>query len=279
MPVYEDRIRADRPFGSLLVGVDATLSGDRVLDLAVALASERRLPVHLATVRSPGLSPEVDAAEAGTRAEVLRDAGIEVTVHLLESNDPADALTTLAATLPAPLLCFATHARTALGAVFLGSVTIDVEALWRGPVLLVGPRVVPETSTPTRLVICVDDETDVGPLAALAGSWRSTFGGNVEVFEAVAPGTVGSTANSGEPVTTELKRAIAEIDGATVRWAADRDPARAVLAATDEPGTVIAVHSHVRRGLARVARGSVAGEVLHSSTVPVLILPRAGDEG
>jgi nucleotide-binding universal stress UspA family protein len=264
------------PFECILLGIDESPNGDRALEVAAGLAADRWIAVHLAIVRSPGLSAAIDEAAATDRAEPMRQAGLDVTVHLLESNDPAEALAALAGSLPRPLVCLATHGRTAVAARVFGSVSLDLEQLWAGPLLLIGPDAALDRHTPTTLVACVSGDDDVDPLIALAQSWVSTFGGSMEFFEAVDPSSVPPGAKPDAPATDELQRA-ADLSDAAVTWVADRDPARAILDRAAPGGVVLALHSHGRTGLKRVRYGSVAGSVLHRGAAPVLVLPRRED--
>jgi nucleotide-binding universal stress UspA family protein len=264
------------PFECILLGNDESPNADRALEVAAGLAAHSGIAVHLAIVRSPGLAAAVDEAAASVRAEPMRQAGLDVVVHLMESNDAAEALGALAATLPQPLVCLATHGRTALGTRLFGSVSLELEHQWPGPILLVGPEASLDHDVPATVVACVSGADDVDPLVALARSWVSTFGGSMEFFEAVDPSSVSPDAKPDAPATDELQRA-ADLSGAAVAWVADRDPARAILDRAAPGGVVVALHSHGRSGLARIRHGSVAGSVLHRGRAPVLVLPRRAD--
>jgi nucleotide-binding universal stress UspA family protein len=138
-----------------------------------------------------------------------------------------------------------------------------------GPVLVVGPRVDHDALLSDNLLVCIDKFALESSLLEVAHAWQSTFGGRVELFEAVV-----GMASTGRPApTAELRQAHSLNPTAATTVVESHDPVRAILDAASASNSVIALASHLRRGLDRAVLGSVAWEVVRWSPTPVLVVP------
>jgi nucleotide-binding universal stress UspA family protein len=135
--------------------------------------------------------------------------------------------------------------------------------------LAIGPDVPDDYQLGATLMVAIDEESVHTSLLDAAASWQATFGGTVELFEAVTRGSI----NVDVSPTDELRAAQALLPTATVTVVESHDPPRAIGDAAMSSGSVIAVAAHARGGLERLLRGSVTGELLHWGTVPLLIVP------
>jgi nucleotide-binding universal stress UspA family protein len=101
--------------GPLVWCSDGSATSRTALPLAVTLASVLAVAAHIVTVRSPedddyGLA--VDAARQAHLDELgasFRDAGVPATITVLDSPEPAPAITELATSVGASLIVTATH--------------------------------------------------------------------------------------------------------------------------------------------------------------------------
>lgn len=183
------------------------------------------------------------------------------------------------------LVCLATHGRDR-SAGLAHSVSAGVVAGSAGPVLLVGPKVLPTASADHRLVACVDGTTESEGIVPIAIAWAAALHRDLTIMTVAEPvpeslrhpdtyprmhgphgdadGYVDSlaTAWSGPvTVTGEVVYDPVDVDGAIVGALAG-DPAGLVVMGTRRP-----------QGLRRLVFGSTAAAVAHRSPAPVLVVP------
>jgi nucleotide-binding universal stress UspA family protein len=254
-------------FDSLIVPHDLSGLADRAVPIVGGLARRGGLSVRLVTTASPGLDLTQDRTDLAAHARRIH--GCPVTPVVLESNEPADELAEFARRHPGALLCVGTHGRTALGELVLGSMTDDLLHHHLGPVLVVGPRVDHDVALSDNLLVGVDEYALESSLFDVANAWQLTFGGTIELFEAVV--RTRPTAKL-EP-TPELREAQSLAPTALTTIVESHDPVSAILDAASASDSVIAVASHLRSGVERAVLGSVAWEVVRWSPTPVLVVP------
>ena len=258
-------INLDR-FDSLVVASDFTATSDRMLPIVGWLARRGGLPVRVMTTASPGLE-QYDLTDLAERAQRIH--GCTVSPLVIDGGEPADDIAEFARRHPSALLCLGSHGRTALGNALLGSFTEDLLRRHVGPVLAIGPGVPEDYKPGDSLVVGVDAHAARSSLLDVARSWLTTFGGSVELFEAITRTSASAPVQS----TPELQAAHQAIPSAVLSVVESHDPVRAIVDGAATSGSVIAVSSHVRTGIERAVLGSVAGELLHLSSTPVLIVP------
>jgi len=253
-------------FDSLIVAVDFAPAADRILPIVGRLARLGGLDLQLVTTASRGLE-EYDLRDLSERAESIH--GCSATTRILEGTEPADALAGIVGRQSGALLCLASHGRTAVGDLILGSMTEELLRRHAGAMLAIGPDVPEDYEPGDKLLVAIDEAAMHTSLLDVSAAWQATFGGAVELFEAVSGGSAGAVV---EP-TAELRAAQASLPTAKVTVVESHDPPRAIGDAAMSSGSVVAVAAHARRGLERLVRGSVTGELLHRATVPLLIVP------
>lgn len=181
---------------------------------------------------------------------------------------------------PGALVCMATHGRSGLRHAALGSIAEAVLHDSNRPVLLVGPRV--SSAAPAvehgNVLVTVDGSPTSETIVPTVAGWVHALRLRPWVVE-VLPPTV-SVEPSEAAAESALVRHVAEtLDGETPEWEVlhESNTADAVLDyARRLPAALIAMATHGRTGLARVAIGSVAMQVVQQSTCPIL-LRRASD--
>jgi nucleotide-binding universal stress UspA family protein len=137
VPRTESQARPERAIRRLLVPTDFSSVSNRAIAVAYALAPPDGI-VHLVHVaRHPG-------ARIGDLEQALRDlvppasVGVVATeVEIIDSDDPATAIVQAAARLGADLVCMATHGRSNLSGLVLGSQAQRVVATAGQPIVLV----------------------------------------------------------------------------------------------------------------------------------------------
>lgn len=253
-------------FDSLTLALDFSATADRILPIVARLAQRAGLAVQLATTASPGLQ-DYDLADLSERTQRIH--GCPVTQVLIDGHDPANDLAAFARGHPNALMCVASHGRTALGELLLGSMTEELLRHHAGPILAIGPEVADDYELTGTLLVGIDAEAVRSSLLDVSLAWQQTFGGTIELIEAITR----SSAEGPVDPTEELHAAQLVVPDAKVTVLESHDPVRAIGNAAMDSGSVIALAGHARGGLDRVLRGSVSGELLHWASVPLLIVP------
>lgn len=253
-----------RRFNGIVVPLDLGPVGDRALPTARVLAGRSALPVHFATTTSPGLDDTEDRAQMVRRALELDATYVQL--HVEHTNDVTAGLRAAIDEVGMPLVCAATHGRSAIGEFVLGSPIDELLRRSRVPAVLVGPQASPGR-VPMTLAVCVDPSGASPDLIRVALAWHEVFGGDLRAVEVV------ELSSRVEPTPAkELVDAARELR-APFRMLPGSDPAQSLVDLTLERDVVLAMGSHLRHGLARALLGSVAIDVVRRSATPVLIVP------
>jgi nucleotide-binding universal stress UspA family protein len=246
--------------------------------LAHARAIARGAPLTLVTTM---WGRDGDAPRKYLEQQAAALADIEVKTTVIGDREAADAILLVSRELPGSTICMATHGRSGLGEAVLGSVAESVVRGAESPVMLVGPHAAPEPSPSADLVVAVENPETASAITPAAAALASALTLKAWAVEVVAPAPV--------PFSTEVDLMGWPGDGAGAEAAVgaleslgcraeskvlrDPDPAAAIVRFVRElPAAFVVVGTHARQGLARVALGSVAMQVVHRSPCPVLVV-------
>lgn len=260
--------------GQIVVPLDGSALAATALGPARALAAATGASLRLVTTRW-----DHDAESPGGYLEGLA-ARIEPerldTVVILDRG-PVHAII-LEAQRPNTLVCMASHGRGRVRHAALGSVAESVLGKSEHPLLLVGPRLETRLSAlePPNLLVAVDGSEISETIIATAADWAQMLGLSVHVVEVVLPPVGLTIPRREEQVAQYVAGLVARLrtlgvvaDGEVLDGA---EPADLILGSAGRlPATLIAVATHGRTGLARVALGSTAMRVVHHSPCPVLV--------
>ena len=178
------------------------------------------------------------------------------------------------------VVCMATHGRGGLGHAVLGSVAEAVLRHSQRPLLLVGPSVEagPIDFTNGNLLVTVDGSKTSEVIVPAAAEWASLLHLRSWVVQ-VLPAPIGVIVkpHDHDAEAAELRRIAGELPDTEAPPQSEllhgSDPAAFVLDyASRLPATLMAMATHGRTGLARVALGSVAMQVVHHSRCPILVV-------
>ncbi len=177
------------------------------------------------------------------------------------------------------VVCMATHGRSGLGHAALGSMAEAVLHDSDRPLLLIGPSMA--SASPElrhgNLVVAVDGSPASEAIIPVASDWIRILELRPWVVEVVlAPRSTVGESHEPAPESATVRRVAQSLHdrGMLAQWEALHDPdtADALLDyASHLPAVLIAMATHGRTGLARVALGSVAMQVVHRSRCPVLV--------
>lgn len=296
-------------YSKLLVPLDGSKTAEAVLPLARYLAVNFKIPVELlGVVDVAEMAVHIPAAKARMFDSIVETevahgerylrkvadsfAGIDVTcavekgsVHEVIAAKGAGART---------LTAMATHGRSGIGRVLLGSVTEKILRITANPLLVVraGEGLTAERVTPLKSLIVPLDGSELAEsiLPAVADLAKTL---NLEMvlfrayhlpYENYAGEDTFSAVNYGDVISAIRDEAKAYLEKAVAKVKA-LGVAKVSCAAkeglpTDEiitvgkttPGALIAMASHGRSGIKRMMLGSVSETVTRHGTAPVLMI-------
>jgi nucleotide-binding universal stress UspA family protein len=286
---------------NLLVPLDGTDLAEAALPIARLLAMT--IGAELTLVRV--VLPDNEPGSSRWPAEYLQRCAAQqhaagVTAHTtMRLGEPAEEILALADEIPADLLVMATHGRSGLDRVVLGSVAERVTRRSRIPVILLRPDHHPAVGFRT-LLVPVDGSTGGAVALDTAVPLARTSHARLVLVRATVPlplwlyePTLGvDTGPLIDPMWDEDERKAAEMYASAL---ADRlvgtgvvaegrgvsgEPGPAIVSVADEIDADLIVMSTHGRGLPlRAVLGSVADDVVRRSRRPVLLVHRPSSEG
>jgi nucleotide-binding universal stress UspA family protein len=289
---------------NIIVPLDGSLVGAAALPYAEALAERvgaRLTLVRAAHVQRPtadGVDQQRAVAEAedylAALAEQLRARGFEVETGIPFGGSAARWILEEIDLRRADLVVMATHDRVGPDRWIHGSIAEVVVGHASVPVLLVCPThgahlAQPFTSERPVLIVPLDGSELAEAALPLASEFAATFGGRI-VLVGVMPGPDDLVAAQGGVMTyagddyeVMLADARVYLDGIGTRLTGvgftastvvrSGNPAQQIAAvASDQGAAIVVMATHGRTGIVRSMLGSVAGETLHHSPCPVLLI-------
>lgn len=250
--------------------------------VAAALAAQMGTPWRIVSVVS---APHEAELRDIALAAALRDAGIEAPpIEVPVCTDPGGWLTAYARQRPHALPCLATHARSALGELALGSLADALVRALDTPVLLLGPRFDPAwPGRATTVLACLDTSALAAAMLPAAVELARQCGAGLRLVEVLPALPAHATAECTSAAESWYLREVAAglrrdhgVEAACDVLHSD-DPGAAIAAhAAALPGAVVVLGTHGRGGLRQVVAGSVSHAVLRHARCPVLLQrPRA----
>ncbi len=299
-----------QPGSLIVVPLDGSSFAEQALPLAASLAAHTGCQLRLALVHElPFLIPEVAGASQSASVELASRAAEQEYLRRIKDSLRATqglrvdevalhgvvgpALAEYVREVNASMVVLATHGRGGVKRAWLGSVADYLIRHLSVPVLMVRPAI-PATlalpAPPCRILVPLDgsplSEEILESVVVLARAWKLP----VHLIQAVRPVMLPMDPTLGVPAVyderlTGLSRAEAQdyLDDmteelrdqdipATATTVLGANPADAILsAATSGDFALIALATHGRGGLTRLALGSVADKVARGSEMPVLV--------
>jgi nucleotide-binding universal stress UspA family protein len=268
--------QAARAVDTIVVPLDGSDFAERALRPAGALAAKTgaEIVVMTSTFDSELDDPKAYLADTGGQAGIR---GARAVV----SHDPApQALVRIVAGADHPVVCMTTHGRSGVLQVLLGSVAEEVTRVVSAPLLLVGPEVDPDVANGfDSALVCTDGSEVSQAIVPVLVEWVPALHMRVWVVQVLDSSTRRVLDESGEILAEEndvfaMAQTLMNRDGAGANWEVlhgDRIASTIVDYAAHLPASIIAMATHGRTGLGRVALGSVAAAVVHEAPCPVLV--------
>lgn len=273
---------------TIVVPLDGSTFAERALRPACSIAAR----LDDARVLLLTCSPD-DLDDAQRRLDdraALYSEVVDVETRVVGGGHPADTILATVATEPDAVLCMATHGRGGIASTVMGSVARKIICRSTEPLILVGPncRTALLPAERGRLLACSDGSALSDRIVAVAAGWCERLDLDPWVTEVVPPEE--QTDSTGHPVRNrEVEAATKRLDELAVRLRTSTaevgtrvlhgTPSRSIVWFAEQlPAAMIAMVTHGRGGLARIAMGSVAGEVVRHAPCPVLIARPADAE-
>jgi nucleotide-binding universal stress UspA family protein len=264
---------------TIVVPLDGSEFAERALVPAAALAKRTGAEVILMTSQMGGVvvEPKRYLADAAAKAGI---PGADVAV--ITDHFAASGLKMVVADLADPIVCMSTHGHSGVIQALLGSTAEDAIRLLRVPMLLIGPKV--ELSLATRLdnvVVCTDGTQTSRAIVPEVSDWIRALHLRAWAVQVLDPEARLALEEVGEQQAIEfgavhaLAESLLSRDGAGINWdVLHRDDASDAIVdyVRDVRASLIAMATHGRTGLARVALGSVTAAVVHDAPCPVLVV-------
>lgn len=280
----------DLSYERVLVPLDGSQFARAAMWSARALAE--RLGAELHTVSVAGSDDEVDELRHHA-ADALGVAPDDPRVHVRTDDDVASAIARCADDLHPCVICMSTHGRGRLAGAIMGSVARSLLADARAPLVVVGrlqSGSVAPLSVP-RLVACVDGSAPSERLAETAGRWADALDMSLTLLTVAepmpAPVRTGAKWHRRHGPDEDADDYVRRLQArhATVARQVDAavhydpiSPAEGVRDFLQErPAGLLAVTTHARSGLGRLALGADAAAIVSQSTVPVLVVPLSAE--
>jgi nucleotide-binding universal stress UspA family protein len=257
---------------TIIVPLDGSGFAERAVPVARSIASRIHAGLIVMSTRwadaGTGLGPYLDrvGGESGV---------VPVESVLVDEHPAASAITSVSRAHPDSIVCMTSHGRSGARWALLGSVTEEVVREAHVPMLLVGRHCAIDWPTHIEhLVLCVDGSDVAEPDIPALSEWAKALGLDVRVVLVTHPFDV-ETATHPNQVIAAIAAGFAtygvSADAVTLRSSyaagAIADYARTL------PATLVATGTSSRRGLARVALGSVAMGVVSLAPCPVMVTP------
>jgi nucleotide-binding universal stress UspA family protein len=271
---------------TIIVPLDGSVFAERAVAPAAALAERTRAGVIVMTSQVGGVVVE----PKHYLADVAAQAGIsDADIVVIRDRSVVSGLKLIVADTADPIVCMSTHGRSGLSRGLLGSSAEQAIRDLGVPLLLVGRNVDPTITAQFRnIVVCTDGTATSQAIVRAAADWIRALQLRAWVVYVLDPSTRRSRAAAGaEPVNefstvNTVAESLLTPDSAGVkRDVLHRDDIADAIVdyARDVPASLIAMATHGRTGLARLALGSVTSAVVHDAPCPVLVVRPEGLAG
>lgn len=265
----------------MLVALDGSKNAEKVLPYVEPLLKKGRGRALLLQVLPPGAEAPQTAAQA-----YLRDIAARFAKHKIKSDaeivhgDPAVAIVRVAEKIKAGLVAFTSHGRGGLSQWVFGSVAQKILRGCSRPLFVVRALEAPG-ATVKKILVPLDGAVGSEAILPHALEFARAYGAPVELLHVSAEsGVEAEDSKLRSWIGREKKRMearFAEIGKdardvkVTGRCEEGDAAARIVERVEQEPGSVVALANHGRKGLSRWIYGSVCEKILQGAHCPVLI--------
>ena len=253
---------------TFVIPLDGSRFAEQAVPVARVMADRFGGGLLLVSVVERGpLQPDAYLAEVAARY-----SHPQIETRVVADRYPADAIATVVGESDDRIVCMTSHGRGGLRWGIVGSVAEEVVRHADRPTLLVGRNCRVDSLTGSdHMLVCVDGSDAAARIAPVANDWAERLKLDVHAAVVVHPLEVES-AEHPEALMGGITEQFGGPDHVTATMLTSQYPAGALADyAKDLPAAVIAMRSHGRTGLSRIALGSTTMAVLHQAPCPVLV--------
>ncbi|HUY78847.1 MAG TPA: universal stress protein [Ktedonobacterales bacterium] len=281
----------------ILVPLDGTAGGEQALPLAEYLAREtdsalllaRIAPITQWNAAGPGREvwPEIYDNAVATEEEQARaylnhlalaitNRGLRVETYV-RTGEPTEDLLALDAQTDVDLIVMASHMRSGAARLALGSLADHLVRYGKAPVMIV--RNSGASHDPIHLdhgVVPLDGSSIAAGALEMVIQLAGVVIHRVTLVRAVDPTAPSSEAEDArrylEAIREQLLERVGRQDFVVESRLLYGDAAHQILGYTHNEGDLIVMATHGRTGLQRWALGSVAERIVHTATIPLILV-------
>ncbi|MFN8446272.1 MAG: universal stress protein [Caldilineaceae bacterium] len=294
-------------FKRILIPLDGSELAEQVVPHLQRFFAPNQVEIILMAASSPALAmlgdfsqpssdPALPATSDPVRARIqaltqqLTEQGFKATAHFLVGS-PSECILRLAEEEHVDLIAMSTHGRTGIGRALLGSVSDQVVRNARPPVFLVPAAAVakPEKS-PEDLLVPLDGSQFAETALPIAQSFAQMTATAIQLLRVIEPATTherelmyGNADSLSAVFQTRAKIATNYLEQIRLRLqlagipsshhVVFGKPAAAIAQiASSEEIDLIVMSTHGRSGVERLVYGSIASQVIHDATCPLLLM-------
>jgi nucleotide-binding universal stress UspA family protein len=266
-------------------GADVTVRQTIVVPLDGSPFAESALPVARRIARRVEgrvllMTTHWGESERGGRTAYLEGlAGqaddVPTDVTSIDEHPAAPAIEHLLSDSPDRIVCMSSHGGGRFRWAVLGSVAEQVVRESRRPILLVGRHCRADwPKEMSHMLVCVDGSTVADPIVPVATHWATALGLDVHVAVVIHPLDFEGAGFPSEVVDAIIARFVADgVEAAPVVLRGVHTAGAIADYASEVPVALIAMNTHARGGMERVALGSVAMGTVGLAECPVLLAP------
>jgi len=247
------------------------LDGSPFATKAIPVACSLRRPGGRVLLMSTAWNGDVAQARDYLARTAAEFSGLDVETVVIGDRAPAAAIQLAAKEAPGGVVCMTSHGRGRLRWALLGSVAEQVISQSPEPMVVLGRECGTEWPNGLqRILVCVDGSTETPSVLPVSLEWARELELGVHLGMVIHP----LDTSPPEPILDHMVAKI-EADGFDVDQSIVRSsyPAGALadLAVSLDAG-LVAMNSHARTGVARLALGSVTMGVVGMARCPVLVV-------
>jgi nucleotide-binding universal stress UspA family protein len=255
---------------TVVVPTDGSEFSTRSVPVALTLA-ERFDASVLFVLAGLGGNPDSDQRRVAALDEQASDRGVPSRVEVIRDRFAENAIAGVLRQTVDPVACMASHGRSGVGQVLLGSVAEDAVRISGTPFALVGPDCDTAASfAGGPLVMGHDGSAVADEIVPVVARWATALDLPVVVVEVQDDdAAVQAPSRAVVAAAGQLKDLRVAVEIETL---AGGEPAEAILGLADRrSASLVALSTHGRTGLDRMTLGSVAASIVHASRCPVLV--------
>jgi nucleotide-binding universal stress UspA family protein len=258
---------------TFVVPLDGSPLAERAVPVAIGLAGRVGGSVVLMASTFDGPLGGRDYLDRVQAAHA--DAAVDIDIEVADGVPPGEAIMKAVSERDDRIACMTSHGRSGLRWAALGSIAEDVVRTSDRAVLLVGRHCDPGTPAHRGPIVVALDGSDPSPeLVDATRAWTHALAAPARSVLVVHPLDVESATHAEDLTATlaaPLRRAGIEHDARLLRAG---HVAGAIADEAERCGApLVIMGAHGRRGVARLAVGSVTMGVVHSASCPVLAVP------